>query len=223
MVRTLRTLSPLVFASLVVTLATALLVVSAPRAVAVTWSGANCNGSHWAISSWARSDAQAYAARADDEGYEWNGGCYKLNDRDDTPNAADSGGEGADCSGFVFKTWALRNTLGAAGRHYWEHEHEVHGPYYTWHYYSPADTYPFKLLNSKTYNATAYMDAFVYRNGDAGHIGMIYSEGSAGTDLIVEAKSDALGTRIGWADYRSQSAYQPVRRQGWTADCYPNC
>jgi hypothetical protein len=32
--------------------------------------------------------------------------CLNNNDRDDTPNAPDSNGEGPDCSGLVFKSWA---------------------------------------------------------------------------------------------------------------------
>ena len=46
--------------------------------------------------------------QAADEGYEFGGGCYRLNGFDDTPDTpTDGGGEGADCSGFTFKTWAL--------------------------------------------------------------------------------------------------------------------
>jgi len=199
------------------------LVLVANPAAAGTWSQDNCSGSAWSMTSWRRADAQAYAQRGDREGYEWNGGCYKLNDRDDTPNAPDSGGEGADCSGYTFKSWALKSSAGTSGYHYWTHEKEIHGAYYTWNYHSPASTDPFKLLASKTYAATLYMDAFVYRSGDAGHIGMIYLEGSGGSDYIVEAKSDALGTRIAYTNYRSQSAYRGVTRKAWTPDCYPNC
>ena len=43
------------------------------------------------------------------EGYEWGGGCWNDNNRDDTPGQPDSNGEGPDCSGFVFKTWELRS------------------------------------------------------------------------------------------------------------------
>jgi hypothetical protein len=214
-IRTLRSLS------IALTLVAAVLVLFAPTASA-DWSDDNCRGSHWNISSWTRAQAQTYAARGDAEGYEWNGGCYKLNNRDDTPNAPNSEGEGNDCSGFVFRSWSLKNQV-ADGYHYWEYEKFIHGPYYTIDFRNPTTAEPFRLLSSKTYNATAYMDAFVYNINGAGHIGMIYSEGSGGTDLIVEAKSDAIGTRIGWGDYRSQSAYVGVKREGWTSDCYPNC
>lgn len=193
------------------------------RAVAGTWSDANCSGTSYTISAWKRSQAKSYAQQGNYEGYEWGGGCYKLNDRDDTPGAPDSGGEGADCSGFTFKSWALRPTIGASGFMYHPHQRNVHGPYSTYDFYSPCSTCPFKALSSKSYSATTYMDAFVYREGGGGHIGMIYSEGSGGTDLIVEAKSDDLGTRIAWMDYRSQSAYKAIARKSWTPECYPQC
>ncbi|HXF35827.1 MAG TPA: hypothetical protein VNO17_01430 [Actinomycetota bacterium] len=199
------------------------LLLGAAAAVAGTWSSANCTGRSYAISTWKRSQAKAYAQEADEEGYEWGGGCYKLNDRDDTPGAPDSGGEGADCSGFTFKSWALRSSEGASGFQYHEHERFIHGPYSTADFASPCSSCPFRVLSSKSYAATTYMDAFVYRTSGAGHIGMIYAEGSGGTDLIVEAKSDELGTRIAWTDYRQQSAYRAVARTSWTPECYPRC
>ena len=73
-----------------------------------TWSDNNCNGGSSDIATWKRSQAKDYAQRDSNEGYEWGGGCFKLNDQDDTPNQPDSGGEGTDCSGLVFKSWALR-------------------------------------------------------------------------------------------------------------------
>lgn len=192
-------------------------------AIAGTWSDANCTGTSSALWTWKRSEAKAYAQQADREGYEWGGGCYKLNDVDDTPNAPDSGGEGADCSGFVFKTWALVPSYGSTGFRYHDHEREIHGPYSTADFAAPCSSCPFKLLSSKSYKATTEMDAFVYRSSSGGHIGMIYTEGSGGLDLIIEAKSDALGTRISWTDYRQQSAYKPVARKDWTPECYPRC
>jgi hypothetical protein len=221
---TLRTLTRAGLAGcIVVLLAAELVVATATPAIAGSWSQDHCDGSSWSLTVWRRADAQAYAQRADREGYEWGGGCYRLNDRDDTPGVPDSGGEGADCSGFTFKSWALKIGYGNSGFTYWEHEREVHGPYSTADFHAPGPSVPFKLLANKSYATTAYMDAFVYRSGDAGHIGMIYLEGSGGSDYIVEAKSDAAGTRIAYTNYRSQSAYKGVTRKAWTADCYPNC
>jgi hypothetical protein len=188
-----------------------------------SWTAANCSGGSMELGSWKRSQAQDYAQMADREGYEWGGGCFKLNDRDDTPGMPDSGGEGTDCSGLVFKSWALHQDA-SAGYRYWDHDKAIHGPFSTASYYAPASSYPFKPI-AKGYAATEYMDAFVYRTASntAGHIGMIYAEGSGGTDLVIESKGDAYGTGIFWETYRSQTAYRGVRRKAWTPECYPRC
>src|SRR5205085_6268028 len=164
------------------------------------WAANNCGGDSTGIPAWKRSQAQNYAQKADHEGYEWGGGCYKLNDRDDTPGDANSGGEGNDCSGLVFRVWGLQGNDGADQYRLYTYDKSIHGPYSTGDYDSPANADPFSL-ESKSYYSTDYMDAFVYRSGSGGHIGMIYQEGSGGSDYIVEAKSDALGSRIVWEDY----------------------
>ena len=203
-------------------LAVAVLLSATPPAGA-TWSSAHCDGSSWQIGVWKRSQARNYAQQASHEGYDWGGGCYRLNNEDDTPGAPDSGSEGADCSGLVFKTWALRGG-GSSRFRYWEHERFVHGEYSTADFWAPRSREPFRRIR-KTYHATQIMDAFVYRNAaaDEGHIGMIYAEGSGGSDTIVEAKSDADGTGVWARDYRSSSAYRAVRRRGWTPECFPRC
>jgi hypothetical protein len=187
------------------------------------WSDQNCHGSAFDMSAWKRSEARDYAQQADNEGYEWGGGCFKLNNRDDTPGAPDSGGEGTDCSGLVFKTWAMK-TDGSVGFRYWDHDKEIHGPYSTDAFYTAGKSDPFKNI-SKGYGSTMNMDAFVYRTpaDDGGHIGMIYSQGSGGADYIIESKGDTYGTGIFWEDYRSQSIYHGVRRENWTPECYPHC
>ena len=100
----------------------------------------------------------------------------------------------------------------------------IHGPYSTAQFSAPASSYQFKLI-SKTYAATMYMDAFVYRNSTntAGHIGLIYTEGSNGQDTMIEAKGDAEGTWIAREAYRQSSVYKAVARKGWTPECYPQC
>ena len=67
------------------------------------------------------------------------------------------------------------------------------------------------------------MDAFVYRtsDGDAGHIGMLYSEGTGGSDYIIESRGDSYGTGIWYQDYRSSSAFRAVMREGWTRSATP--
>jgi len=123
----------------------------------------------------------------------------------------------------VFKTWALR----ADGRNdfrQWDHQKEIHGPFSTASFYAPAASSPFKTI-AKGYASTSSMDAFVYRtsDGDAGHIGMLYSEGAGGSDYIIESRGDSYGTGIWYQDYRSSSAFRAVMREGWTPECYPRC
>jgi hypothetical protein len=207
-------------ALMVATTAGALVALVAGPALA-SWSDNNCDGSSFKIDWWKRSQAKAYAELAADEGYEWGGGCYKLNDKDDTPGAPDSGGEGNDCSGFVFRVWALKADQ-SAGFRYWEMERDIHGPYTTDSYYDPISSWPFKNIG-KGYLTTQYMDAFAYRNGDAGHVSLIYSEGSGGGDYMIHAKGDADGTLVTWETYRSSSAYNGVRREAWQDECYPHC
>jgi hypothetical protein len=187
------------------------------------WVDQNCSGGSYEMLNWKRSQAASYFEPMNHEGYEWGGGCFKLNDRDDTPGARDSGGEGTDCSGLVFRTWALKND-GSAGYRHWDYDKNVHGPYTTADYYAPERPQPFRTIG-KGYGATAAMDAFVYRTAGntAGHIGLIYQEASGGADYIAESAGDADGTWIQLRDYRSQSAYRGVRREDWTPECFPRC
>ena len=162
------------------------------RALA-SWVTENCHGGGSDRQTWKRSQADDYAMRAVGEGYEFGGGCYRLNGYDDTPSApTDGGGEGADCSGFTFKTWALDANIGRGGFHFWEHDKNIHGPYSTWAYFDPAPGYPFRLI-SKTYASTAFMDALVERHSSWGHIALIHQEGSSGSDYIVHARNNTMG------------------------------
>jgi hypothetical protein len=216
---------PLIRRSAGVLVGVALALAAAAPPADASWSSDHCHGGTLSISSWKRSQAKAYAAPMAKEGYEWNGGCYRLNDRDDTPGAPDSGGEGADCSGLVFRVWGLRAASGTQGYRRYDYTFAIHGPYTTAAYHAPAASYPFHLLGTKTYAATTYMDAFVYRTSSntAGHIGLIYAEGSNGTDTIIEAKGDAQGTLIMTEAYRQSSVYHAVTREHWTPECSPRC
>jgi hypothetical protein len=196
--------------------------VPASRAWA-SWASDNCHGGHSDLSTWKRSQADDYALQAVGEGYEFGGGCYKLNGYDDTPNLpTDGGGEGTDCSGFTFKSWALENAVGTGGFHFWSHQKEIHGPYPTWRYYDPQPADPFRLI-SKTYASTMFMDAFVQRFTDWGHIALIHAEGSAGSDWIVHARNNTAGTELRYLPYRADDSMKALTREGWTPECYPRC
>jgi hypothetical protein len=185
-----------------------------------SWVSDHCYPDHMTDYYVKRSDARAYADVARNEGYEWGGGCWNNNDRDDTPNAPDSGGEGPDCSGLVFKTWELVNASGKSGFTWYNKLENVHGPYSSYDFHSPDSTDPFFRI-SKARSTTVYMDAFA-KNG---HVGMLWTSAnpSAYTDYIVEARGDDAGTNVFVRDYRYNDAYTGVRREGWTPDCYPYC
>lgn len=63
------------------------------------------------------------ALHARSEGYQWGGGCWNDNDLDDSPRDPTSdpntGGEGPDCSGLVFKVWRESLTESDAGAYQW--------------------------------------------------------------------------------------------------------
>jgi hypothetical protein len=199
---------------------TLLLVAVVPTAWA-SWVSENCYVAN-ANRTWIRRvDARAYAEVADNEGYEWGGGCWNDNNVDDTPNQPDSSGEGPDCSGFTFKSWYLKASVGQSGYHWWSRWQNIHGPYASVHFHAPLASYPFYKLPNKNRATTYYMDAFA----KDGHIGMIHSDTypSPNLDWIIEALGGSAGTDVNVQDYRGQSAYVGVRREGWYADCYPQC
>jgi hypothetical protein len=168
-----------------------------------------------------RKDALAYASVAKGEGYEWGGGCWNNNNRDDTPAAPDSSGEGPDCSGLVFKAWELRNAPNDTGFTYYSRLQNVHGVFATYDFHAPVGSDPFVKLPDKSRSTTMYMDAFA-KNG---HMGLLSNRvsPSSNTDYIIEAKGDSWGTDEWIESYRYDSAYVAVKREKWTADCYPTC
>ena len=82
--------------------AIALIVSANAPAARASWVSQNCNSSTTGIAAQKRSTARAYGEVADREGYEWGGGCWNNDNKDDTPGQPDSNGEGPDCSGLTF-------------------------------------------------------------------------------------------------------------------------
>jgi hypothetical protein len=146
------------------------------------------------------------------EGYQWGGGCWNDNDQDDSPGDqtqdAATGGEGGDCSGFVFHVWRLSANTSDAGAYQWGKLRNVHGPY-TAQSFMNGDGAP-----NVTYGKSGLirMDALASTT----HVGMVYARNSDGTDQMVEAKAEAVGTGIYTRTYRGNTAYGGVRRLGWT-------
>jgi len=187
------------------------------------WADRYCKGSSIAQTYWKRSQATTYAQPPIREGYLLNGGCYRLNDRDDTPTFdAAGGGEGTDCSGFVFRVWALR-TDSASGYRRWDHDKYMHGPYYSWDFKDPLPDEPFRNI-SKDSSTTAPMDAIAwYRDGgDDRHIALIWQEGTR-SDYFIHAHNNTVGVEISEEIYRQQADVEAVERKHWSLECEPKC
>jgi hypothetical protein len=186
-----------------------------------SWVSANCHDNSRLASSLKRADARAYAGYAAHEGYEWGGGCWNNDNADDTRGAPDSGGEGPDCSGLVFKTWELLLAYNAEGFRWYSRWMDVHGPYTAAAFHDASGRGPFHVLPNKSRLTTVYMDAFA----STGHIALIWSDSvpSGGGDYVIEAYDDAEGTQVDVRDYRANGSFRAVRRKQWTPDCWPRC
>ena len=173
----------------------------------------NCNhASPTPTSSITRDGSAAVALRARHEGYQWAGGCWNDNDRDDSPGDPRedpyTGGEGGDCSGLTFKVWREPLDTTDAGFHQWGLLRFVHGPYTAAAFKSGAGAPNVTVPKS----SLVKMDALA----SDGHIGLIYAVNPDGTDQIIEAKGEAYGTDIWTRTYRGSSSYSGVRRVGWS-------
>lgn len=159
-----------------------------------------------------RDGSAAVALRARHEGYQWGGGCWNDNDRDDSPNDPMedpwTGGEGPDCSGFTFKVWRESLSTSDAGFYQWGLLRKVHGPYTAADFRAGAGAPNITATKS----ALIKMDALA----SSGHIGLIYAVNADGSDQIIEAKGEAYGTNIWTRTYRGDSSYSGVRRTGWS-------
>lgn len=188
-------------------------------ASATTWTDTHCDTSPdpQNVGFWKHSQAQSYALVGRFEGYEWGGGCWNDNQDDDTPNQPDSDGEGPDCSGFVFKTWALSKNTSVHDYRYWTNLDAIHGPYQAWEIRDGTGDAISTI--SKSYGSTFYMDAFA----SSSHTGMIYSEEAQGQDRVIEALGDSSGTGLWYRYYRIDSDFGASPRGYWSSECEPHC
>jgi hypothetical protein len=159
-----------------------------------------------------RAGSTTVALRARFEGYQWAGGCWNDNDRDDSPNDPKedpaTGGEGGDCSGFTFKVWRESLDSSNAAFYQWGLFRNVHGPYTAAAF--KAGTGAPNVTVSKA--GVIPMDALA----SDGHIGLVYATNPDGSDQIIEAKGEDYGTNIWTRTYRGSSSYSGVRRTGWS-------
>jgi hypothetical protein len=179
------------------------------------WAGDHCLFSgDYSTWSWTKAQAKDHTFVALKDGYHWAGGCWIDNDIDSTPNEPEKQalprGEGADCSGFTFKTWALPNCWGCGGKHKWLGSQFIHGPYAAANYHDGVGGTPFTNVSNANANM---MDAFASTD----HIGMIWTANtSQGQDTIIEAKCETCGTVRTTRNYRGQTGtYKGVRRNNW--------
>jgi hypothetical protein len=199
----------------------AIVTIAAPLAAHATWVSQNCFVANHSTTAKTRTEARSYAYVADEEGYQWGGGCWDDDDVDDSPGDPikdpTSDGEGPDCSGFTFKAWHLKLAKDTSGWWWWSRWQDVHGPYSTTDYASPGPASPFVLLASKDPSVTEPMDAFV----DGGHhIAFLYVDLPTpdNLDYILEAGGEAIGTGVFLRGYRWDGDYVAVRRKGWTTE-----
>lgn len=174
----------------------------------------NCNDAAPTPTSYITRDGSATVAlRARYEGYQWAGGCWNDNDRDDSPNDpkedAGTGGEGGDCSGFTFKVWRESLDQGNGGFYQWGMLRSVHGPYTAAAFKAGVGAPNTTVSKSNLLP----MDALASDS----HIGLVYARNPDGTDQIIEAKGEDYGTGIWTRTYRGSSSYTGVRRIGWTS------
>ena len=202
--------------SFVVSLAAtlSLVVVGTTAAYHTRFVADNCNAAAPTPTPYITRDGSAIVAlRARYEGYQWAGGCWNDNDRDDSPNDPredpSTGGEGGDCSGFTFKVWRESLSQSDDSFQQWGMLRSVHGPYTAAAF--KAGTGAPNVTVSKS--ALIKMDALA----SDGHIGLIYATNPDGTDQIIEAKGEDYGTNIWTRTYRGSSSYTGVRRTGWGA------
>lgn len=203
---------PTFFPALLAGLALAVAGLSPGAAAYHTNFQGSCNDESFPTSGVTRSQARVYAEIGAYEGYQWGGGCWNDNDRDDAPGDPTENvgtrGEGGDCSGFTYKSWFERPSTSDPGFTYHYRMRNVHGPF---------DANAFKagvglqnLVISKT--AATTMDALA----SSSHVGMIYQANTAyNTDRIVEAKCEACGTGIWSRTYRGDPSYGAVQRTRW--------
>jgi len=191
-----------------------LVVVGTTAAYHTRFVADNCNAAAPTPTPYITRDGSAIVAlRARYEGYQWSGGCWNDNDRDDSPNDPredpSTGGEGGDCSGFTFKVWRESLSQSDDSFQQWGMLRSVHGPYTAAAF--KAGTGAPNVTVSKS--ALIKMDALA----SDGHIGLIYATNPDGTDQIIEAKGEDYGTNIWTRTYRGSSSYTGVRRTGWGA------
>lgn len=163
------------------------------------------------ISNFSRMDVYEYVLIAAGEGYQWGGGCWNNNNRDDQPGdpprTASTHGEGGDCSGLVFKAWRELTNTSSTSNNYWAIGANVHGPYTASSFKSGSGAPNVTTAR----NQVGFADAWASTT----HIGIVQGTVSSGSDVIGEAKGEAEGTNEWLRTYRGSGTYAGAGRLGY--------
>jgi hypothetical protein len=161
---------------------------------------------------WGRDSARTYARSAVGEMYRTLGGWWIDNNVED-PFDGIKGYEGVDCSGLVFKSWALPHVTGGTGQWYWNYEHDVHGPYQASAFNSGCSGACSTICNGPCGGySLAAMDAFA----SSTHVALFNLRDGGGHDWVIEALSPGYTAVEHINDsFRNSSSYKGIRRSGW--------
>jgi hypothetical protein len=191
----------------------------------------DCNAGS-SIASWTASNAVSYVRSAHREPYQLGGGWWNPNQAQD-PYHSVKGYEGPDCSGLVFKSWAMSYSAGVTSYWSWNKIHDVHGPYQATSFYGGCSGACRTLCGSSTGNCSGYTlspgDAFVGLKANLGfdnHIVMITSRTSGGGYYVVDSNFNGCDingkcyngwreTTSGRANYQSTNGVKGIRRNPW--------
>ncbi len=147
-----------------------------------------------AIPEWTRKDILHYGATAIGSPYVWGGSNW---------DPANRSYGGADCSGFVGKSWALTR---------WTPYRVSHHPYATSHYINTPGAYWDEVARGDM----LYGDAIVYRYSDesGGHTYLYLAGDGWGSHEVYEARGTAYGIVHRWREVISN----PSRAKGIRRD-----
>ncbi len=151
--------------------------------------------------TWSRGQALSYASAGLKERYVYGGSTFRNNDRWDSD-------EGADCSGYAAKVWAVEHYTSSM---------TVYHPYSTASFYNG---FSYEVFKDRRY--PFYMRAWVYRSsagGPGNHMGLFDQSNTDGTWTTLEARGASYGivryrrslsTLISWN-------YKQTDRKNWGA------
>lgn len=130
-------------------------------------------------STWSRTQASYYAWYGVYERYVLGGATYRDNNYWDSD-------EGADCSGYAAKVWAVDK---------YTYSMTFYHPYSTSNFYSG---FAYEVFRDRS--SPYFMDAWTYREANGGpgnHMGLFRTRNSDGTWTTYEAKGSSYGIIIG--------------------------